>query len=1206
MEKALRSALQSSAEAFISSAAKLGFRSAKSALKPLIHSVKPSSDVSASLPLALRASISHSIDSLHRPQHLSPPSKRLRFSAPPDGLLSELQVLAHIALLCVSHPRDVFSPGDLYPAVKLLHDNLLLFESDPVLLAEICSVCEEWWKRDLPERESVISLFLPVLLSKSLTDNKKVDVHKIFSLREAFELFDFEDESIEDLKLLLMRAVIAPVYWKAEDGRKFIASMFGLNMQLMKDIFAMIKAQVPFGKKSMLDAYGEILFRAWKVAEEDKREEIENQFVQSLIESAILASSSSLSASIRRILGGFVNQRTSEGVEKLLYRLAEPIVFRSLQVANSNVRLNALHLLLDFFPLEDPDSTKDVKDVLHNKQFFLIEKLLKDDCPDVRVVAVEGSCRILHLFWEIIPSSTITKIIVKILDDMSYDANKEVRLSSVNGIIFLLGNPQTHELLKVLLSRIGHLLFDPVLSVRAAFSDLLLFIRDIRSFPFNKVVDLDKLLLALATDQPAVAQKVTRLLIPSYFPSKVTVEEACARCVILMRREPKAGARFCEFIVAEEVSLRSLLQLVSGFVDMVLSPKQLNTEQTDCLMVGAAYLCNHLARDAANKASLKALFSDGKLKQLIAVLSTGRAKSALFSIVSAVSVDAAADIVKESIRLITKCCDLSEDMERQAEARSIHKFLLHCGQFDELLDVVATILHKTALGCHAGFCTNISIHKRPTASRNKSKSSRKESANHLTSKKDFSLAAGLAWQIKEMLLPEDIRKALLESRHLKMIFFALKDICEANIMQFLDFAFMESSPITAYTALAMHITLHNVQISGTSATGHLVGTQNDSRSETSSQQAMLDETIDHVICLAEKLLKALGIVNFDDLSSGKLDNCSKIHHLGQQCMREIVNTFTSVLKFIADAMSMQLLSCNPVRCVNTALGHTQYIAMLIRQGIKDEFQPKEDNLNATLMCLKSSCTYVMKILNQVLIGNKEGSPPAAEASHLSNNLLDLILSVEMNLGSSCAWQLFTAVKPWVTDLVLTLAYEHIVDTKLGNRPSISLNSRQNVLLWHSIVAEIELREVDEGSMETQTTELLKKTHKFSASKKLIAMIVESILGNSNVMDAFGVNLLSSVLVAIERKEFGIVLGILHFVCAKLAGQHESIWGELNLMLPSMIRIYSELDREIEDLGNDEEERQKLILAKALIKPVWIYYTYEMDKGGDESAEPMVD
>lgn len=157
------------------------------------------------------------------------------------------------------------------------------------------------------------------------------------------------------------------------------------------------------------------------------------------------------------------------------------------QVANSNVRQNALHLLLDLFPFEDPDATKEAKDTLLDRQFFLLERLIMDDCPDVRVIAVEGCFRILHLFWEVIPPPTITKMITKIFDEMAFDACHEVRLSTLNGIIYLLGNPQSHEILKVLLPRLGHLMLDNVLSVRVAMVDLLLLLKDIRTFQFNKV-----------------------------------------------------------------------------------------------------------------------------------------------------------------------------------------------------------------------------------------------------------------------------------------------------------------------------------------------------------------------------------------------------------------------------------------------------------------------------------------------------------------------------------------------------------------------------------------------------------------------------------------------------------------------------------------------------------------------------------------------
>lgn len=139
------------------------------------------------------------------------------------------------------------------------------------------------------------------------------------------------------------------------------------------------------------------------------------------------------------------------------------------------------------FPLEDPDVTKDVNDPLLEKQFFLIDKLLMDDYPDIRTVAVEGICRILNQYWEVVPAPTISKFLSKIVDDMSKDSFNEVRLSTLNGIIYLLDNPQSHEILKVLLPRLSDMISDNALSIRAAAVDLLLAIRDLRSFQYNKV-----------------------------------------------------------------------------------------------------------------------------------------------------------------------------------------------------------------------------------------------------------------------------------------------------------------------------------------------------------------------------------------------------------------------------------------------------------------------------------------------------------------------------------------------------------------------------------------------------------------------------------------------------------------------------------------------------------------------------------------------
>lgn len=143
--------------------------------------------------------------------------------------------------------------------------------------------------------------------------------------------------------------------------------------------------------------------------------------------------------------------------------------------------------MLDVFPVLDPDSTREEKDNLLEKQLYFLEKLLSDDAPEIRAVSVEGLCKILRIFWEIIPTSTIPKILTKVIDEMSLDTCNEVRVSVLNGVRYLVENPLSHDIMRVLLSKIGRVVSDPALSVRVAAIDLLLAVCDNRFLQYNKV-----------------------------------------------------------------------------------------------------------------------------------------------------------------------------------------------------------------------------------------------------------------------------------------------------------------------------------------------------------------------------------------------------------------------------------------------------------------------------------------------------------------------------------------------------------------------------------------------------------------------------------------------------------------------------------------------------------------------------------------------
>lgn len=57
----------------------------------------------------------------------------------------------------------------------------------------------------------------------------------------------------------------------------------------------------------------------------------------------------------------------------MLFRLSDPFLWRSLKVANGNARANALALLLEIFPLRDPDFLAPEQDDLLSKQCTIIK-----------------------------------------------------------------------------------------------------------------------------------------------------------------------------------------------------------------------------------------------------------------------------------------------------------------------------------------------------------------------------------------------------------------------------------------------------------------------------------------------------------------------------------------------------------------------------------------------------------------------------------------------------------------------------------------------------------------------------------------------------------------------------------------------------------------------------------------------------------------
>jgi condensin-2 complex subunit G2 len=274
------------------------------------------------------------------------------------------------------------------------------------------AICEFWWSNNFVDRECMVVHLVPLLVASALDESaQKSNVKRLFQMRGALEVLDWEDEASRDTRDLLLRTVSVPLFLRMPEGKRFIAFLFHLHETLVADLHQAIRVQIPDTKKTILEAYGEIYLRCWEEAEElpELRKAIEETALQDLMYAIIHVGSPAMVTNLQTVLSSFHDAKKTPGVERLLNRLYGPILWRSLSAANPRVRVNAALVLTETFPLQDGLMAQTDKAV--QKGVLALKNLLKDSDPRVRVAGSEATARVLATFWDVLPTSNIRTLL---------------------------------------------------------------------------------------------------------------------------------------------------------------------------------------------------------------------------------------------------------------------------------------------------------------------------------------------------------------------------------------------------------------------------------------------------------------------------------------------------------------------------------------------------------------------------------------------------------------------------------------------------------------------------------------------------------------------------------------------------------------------------------------------------------------------------
>ena len=395
------------------------------------------------------------------------------------------------------------------------HDILIPLNDDfngvTALKIGIARVCELSWIQNEANAENYVTQLIPFLLLIALGPNScDADVKRVFTIRRAFNLLDFEDSSIESIRVLILRCYIHPVFLKVAEGRRFLSFVFSLSAGLHPFVVSVMKPQIASGTVS--SAYGEVLLRTWRDFAENEvinsnfgggnefRSAVEDIF-QTFARDAILAADRKYFRSSRVMLSYIHEAKNTKGVDSMLWRCYSPIIWRLLQAPNAVVRAQAAVIFFDAFPLTDPLASAVELDKTMQKQFSLLSSLLKDGDQRVRAAAASGVCHVLRDCWALIPSVVTKQILRYLVGELALDSScASVRLAVICGLRELLENPLTHGVLKGLLSVLSNVIHDSSERVRVAFIKLLCQIKTIRGIRFYEIVSVEHLLGRFAAD----------------------------------------------------------------------------------------------------------------------------------------------------------------------------------------------------------------------------------------------------------------------------------------------------------------------------------------------------------------------------------------------------------------------------------------------------------------------------------------------------------------------------------------------------------------------------------------------------------------------------------------------------------------------------------------------------------------------------------
>ena len=476
-----------------------------------------------------------------------------------------------IGRLTVEEPRTAAQkerltlPTGFIQTITLLHEILPSISSQKDNVRNnISKLCELWHSKQLPDHDNLTNNTLLYLLQRATgkipstaraVGLTKADIKRVHSMQSAILDYNINDSSMLPMRELLLAAAQTILFYKTQEGVRFLSFVFTLSPAFILNLHASIKTIIPGATSQVATGIGQVYFKAWRSCEGTFKTNIEDLCIQDLMQAAILANPTvpknlKIFTPIRHILQVMHHVKNDRQAQAMLSKLYEPILWRHLKVANSHVRENAAQLFFDAFPVEDPNVQVEERSMQQGEQVQKMCELLKDESPQVRIISVQGASLLIAKYWQILSSSDLNSLVKIFVVDLAVDASShQVRAEVLKGFKHILKTcVRSHLYLKKILPKLCNMLHDVKDGVREAMVELLCAVSNVKMIKYWEVCPLDHILARLEVEKSSViCTKIVDLLFNSFFPINQEEDTKVKRCIYLIQQNQAACRKFYRF-----------------------------------------------------------------------------------------------------------------------------------------------------------------------------------------------------------------------------------------------------------------------------------------------------------------------------------------------------------------------------------------------------------------------------------------------------------------------------------------------------------------------------------------------------------------------------------------------------------------------------------------------------------------------------------